>query len=137
MPALLPLVWLRRLIWTLALALPLQALAMVSVSGCARLVPSQAGATPAAHHHQGHRLSHQAEAAADGFRAGTGHAAHAVHADQPCSACAAACVGSALLGEFPTVAVMRGTTPLIASAEPASLHVVAAPLDRPPRHLRA
>lgn len=130
MSALLPLVWLRRLIWTLVLALPLQAMAIVSISACARTqAPVPSGTAPQAH--AGHH-GHEATKPAVQKQKQVHH-----HGDQQCSVCAAGCVATALLGSSPAVDPIPSHAPLIALAEPASLHIVATPLDRPPRLSRA
>lgn len=115
--------WLQTLVWLLALALPLQAQARVSMLGCA------AAPTPPAHHQMADtaQLHHHA----GGDEQQQHHAAH------QCSACAVCCIGAALPSQAPALARPAGGAPLAEAPEPASLGVVTALLERPPRPLLA
>ncbi|MEJ6006330.1 hypothetical protein WG899_12270 [Paucibacter sp. AS339] len=145
------LAWLRTLVWIIALALPLQAQARMAMLGCgaaSNLVSSSAhglGALPHAEHDHQAMLAQQ-----DGHALGRGH--HQVHQTQDkaqaetpsldetathhaCSACATCCLGMALPCATLNLVPSFGAAVFSASPEPASLAVVTATLERPPRAL--
>ncbi|MCX2861449.1 hypothetical protein OOZ63_06310 [Paucibacter sp. PLA-PC-4] len=128
MRRLLPLHWLRALIWGLALALPLQAMAATLMLGCG----DHGGrhATESSTHHPTQQHEHGADIE---------HVHHTE--DMPtghqCSACAACCLGAALPTAMPVVANPAGHGVHIARAEAARLSIIMAGLERPPRPVLA
>lgn len=131
MRRLLPVRWLRALIWALALALPVQAMAAVAMLSCG---PAGHGHPPQEQQHQHQHHSSMAEAHHD--ESESAEPQH--HAQHQCSACAACCVGAAL----PSATTTAPQTPQghgVHRAQPqaASLGVVIAGPERPPRPLLA
>jgi hypothetical protein len=124
----LPLRWLRALIWTLALALPLQAMAVVSMLGCG---PSQPVQEP--HHADAVHEHHLHGATGDGHE----QEASSPATHQCSSACAACFVGAALPSAVLAVGGSRGAGVLMPAPTVASLDVVAPGLERPPRPVLA
>ncbi len=128
--------WLRTLIWVLCLALPLQAAAVVGMSGCGPLATGWAGLTTdsvelqtAPQHHE---ASHAASADVPM------HDAHAMHdaADQDhqqCSACAACFVGAALPSATLALASAAGHPVQYSGTEWVNLSCSPSRLERPPR----
>ena|SRR6218665_1978348 len=118
--------WLQALVWLLALALPLQTQARVSMLGCGPVHEAPApqphqmmdGADHHVHHHQ------QAEPSEPQTHAKASH---------QCSACAACCIGAALPSAALQLEGPTGHGVRLAAPEPASLDVVTALLERPPR----
>ncbi|MDC6165994.1 hypothetical protein [Paucibacter sp. XJ19-41] len=127
MRRLLPLHWLRALIWALALALPLQAMAATLMLGCGDHGGRQSTHS-SAQHDAGPEHAHHAEDA-------PAHADHQV--GHQCSACAACCVGAALPSAMPPLPSPAGHGVHIAQPEAARLSITMAGLERPPRPLLA
>ncbi|WP_397534324.1 hypothetical protein [Roseateles sp.] len=132
----LPSHWLRTLIWVLCLALPLQAAAVVGMSGCGSVPIGWSAAaagsvelpTPLQHHEAAHAASDDASL----------HDGHAMHdaADlnhQQCSACAACFVGAALPSTPMALASAAGHPVQYSGAEWVSLDCSPSRLERPPR----
>lgn len=127
MPSLLTLAWLRTLVWLLALALPLQAQARASMLECGAAAVHQQHqqlmTEPGHEHHHAHDDGQQKEQA--------GKAAH------QCGACAACCIGVALPSAPLALGSPLGQSVHLSTPEPASLGVVTALFERPPRPLLA
>ncbi len=138
MRRLLPLHWLRALIWALALALPLQAMAAALMLGCGDHGGRESTQTSA------HQPNHQQEHGAD-----LEHVHHAQdaptqvdhqgghQAGHQCSACAACCVGAALPSAMPPLPNPAGHGVHIAQPEATRLSITMAGLERPPRPVLA
>jgi hypothetical protein len=132
------LAWLRTLVWVLVLALPLQAQARIAMLGCSTsssLTASQGQAQ--AHDHQAMlaQMSHAAAATADSAAPLDETTDHVDPAKHSCSACAVCCLGAALPCGAWHLALPTEPSVFAASPEPASLAVVTATLERPPRAL--
>lgn len=132
MHRLLSLHWLRALIWALALALPLQAMAATLMLGC-----GDHGGPPSAHP-SAHQPSQQHEHGAD-IDVNVEHVHHTedMPAGHQCSACAACCVGAALPSAMPPLPNPAGHGVHIAQPEAARLSITMAGLERPPRPILA
>lgn len=128
MRRLLPLHWLRALIWALALALPLQAMAATWMLSCGDHGGQPSTQTSA------HQPAQPHEHGAD-----VGHVHHTedMPAGHQCSACAACCVGAALPSAMPVLAGPAGHGVQIAPPEAARLSITMAGLERPPRPVLA
>ncbi len=154
-----PLAWLRILVWTLALALPLQAQARLVMLSCAGMSPSashtahglsktmaetaaqalhlpphpaheQAGEEIRVHVH-GSALAHpQAQTPPD---LALSPALDDASSSHTCSACAVCCLGMALPSTTLHLGASFGAAVWAASPGPSSLDVVTATLERPPR----
>ncbi|WP_349742553.1 hypothetical protein [Roseateles cavernae] len=128
MRRLLPLHWLRALIWALALALPLQAMAATLMLGCGdhggRQSTHAAAHQPTQPHEHGADLEHV-------------HHTDEMPAGHQCSACAACCVGAALPSAMPVLPSPAGHGVHIARPEAARLSITMAGLERPPRPVLA
>lgn len=130
MRRLLPLNWLRALIWALALALPLQAMAATLMLGCGdhggRQSTNSSAYQPTQQHEHGSGLEH------------AHHSGDApAQADHQCSACAACCVGAALPSAMPILPDSAGHGVHIAQPEAARPSITMAGLERPPRPVLA
>ena len=128
MRRLLPFHWLRALIWALALALPLQAMAATLMLGCGDHGGLQST------HSSTHQPTQQHEHGADIEHV---HHTEDMPAGHQCSACAACCVGAALPSAMPPLPNPAGHGVHIAQPEAARLSISMAGLERPPRPVLA
>lgn len=120
------------LVWLIALALPVQGVAGVTMLHCA---PSHHPAQAAPHHH------HAAQGAAP---AHAGHGASMAHAHQAadkggCSACAACCAGAALAvpATPPALVLQDARQPVLAAVGPPPAAFITGGPERPPRPVLA